>query len=115
MAARPPLPEHFLLYFGQGSELTPESKVLLATVLDRAKSRKNLDISVIGHTDTQGSADVNAALARERAETIAAELRKLGLQDAVIQVESHGERNLLVPTADEVAEPRNRRVEITLR
>jgi peptidoglycan-associated lipoprotein len=84
-------------------------------VLDRAKSRKNLDISVIGHTDTQGSADVNAALARERAETIAAELRKLGLQDAVIQVESHGERNLLVPTADEVAEPRNRRVEITLR
>lgn len=115
MAARPPLPEHFLLYFGQGSELTPASKVLLAQVLERAKTRSALDISVIGHTDTQGKAQANEALARERANTIATELRQLGLPDVVLNVESHGERNLLVPTADEVAEPRNRRVEITLR
>lgn len=115
MAARPPLPEHFLLYFGQGSELTPASKVLLAQVLERAKARSALDISVIGHTDTQGAANTNEALALERANTIAAELRQLGLPDVVLSVESHGERNLLVPTADEVAEPRNRRVEITLR
>ena len=115
MAARPPLPEHFLLYFGEGSELTPASKVLLTTVLERAKARSSVDISVIGHTDTQGAAEVNEALARERANTIAAELRQLGLADAVLSVESHGERNLLVPTADAVTEPRNRRVEITLR
>lgn len=115
MAARPPLPEHFLLYFGEGSELTPASKVLLTTVLERAKARSSVDISVIGHTDTQGAAEVNEALARERANTIAAELRQLGLVDAVLSVESHGERNLLVPTADAVTEPRNRRVEITLR
>lgn len=115
MAARPPLPEHFLLYFGQGSELTPASKVLLAQVLERAKARSALDISVIGHTDTQGAANTNEALALERANAMAAELRQLGLPDVVLSVESHGERNLLVPTADEVAEPRNRRVEITLR
>lgn len=115
MAARPQLPEHFLLYFGQGSELTAESKLVLATVLERAKSRNSLDVSVIGRTDTQGKAEANEALARERANAIAAELRQLGLQDVVLSVESHGERNLLVPTADEVAEPRNRRVEITLR
>lgn len=115
MAARPPLPEHFLLYFGQGSELTPASKVLLTQVLERAKARSNLDISVIGHTDTQGAAQANEALALQRANAIAVELRQLGLPDVVLSVESHGERNLLVPTADEVAEPRNRRVEITLR
>ncbi len=115
MAARPPLPEHFLLYFDQGSELTAESKVVLAKLLARAKARSNLDISVIGHTDTQGTAEANEALALERANAIAAELRQLGLPDVVLSVESHGERNLLVPTADEVAEPRNRRVEITLR
>jgi peptidoglycan-associated lipoprotein len=89
--------------------------VLLAQVLERAKSRSNLDISVIGHTDTQGKAEANEALALERASAIAAELRQLGLPDVVLSVESHGERNLLVPTADEVAEPRNRRMEITLR
>ena len=33
----------------------------------------------------------------------------------VIEVTSHGEADLLVKTADEVADPRNRRVEITIR
>ena len=115
LAARPPLPEQFLLYFNQGSELTEESKLVLARLLERAKSRKALDISVIGHTDTQGTSAANQTLARERANAMAEQLRSLGLEGAVMVVESHGERNLLVPTADEVAEPRNRRVEITLR
>jgi outer membrane protein OmpA-like peptidoglycan-associated protein len=39
----------------------------------------------------------------------------MGLADAVMAIESHGERNLLVPTPDDTAEPGNRRVEITLR
>jgi outer membrane protein OmpA-like peptidoglycan-associated protein len=115
LSARPPLPEQFLLYFSQGSELTDESKLVLARLLERAKTRTSLDISVIGHTDTQGASAANQALALERANAMAEQLRGLGLQDAVMAVESHGERNLLVPTADEVAEPRNRRVEITLR
>lgn len=115
LAARSPLPEQFLLYFSQGSELTPESKVVLAQLLERAKARTSLDISVIGHTDTQGASAANQALALQRANAMATQLRALGLQDAVISVESHGESNLLVPTADNVAEARNRRVEITLR
>lgn len=115
MAARPALPEQFLLYFERGSELTAESKALLDTVLARAKSRTSVDISVIGHTDTQGKASANEALALERANAMALRLRELGLANAVLVVESHGERNLLVKTPDEVAEPRNRRVEITLR
>jgi outer membrane protein OmpA-like peptidoglycan-associated protein len=54
-------------------------------------------------------------LALERATTMAEQLKQLGLQDAVLTVESHGERNLLVKTPDDTTEPRNRRVEITLR
>jgi adhesin transport system outer membrane protein len=116
LAARPPLPEQFLLYFlAGGSELTPESKALLPRILERARARVALDMSVIGHSDTQGKAEANEALALRRAGAIGQQLRQLGLQDAVLSVESHGERNLLVPTPDETAEPRNRRVEITLR
>ena len=116
LAARPPLPEQFLLYFlAGGSELTPESKALLPRILERARARIAVDMSVIGHSDTQGKAEANEALALRRAGAIAQQLRQLGLQDAVLSVESHGERNLLVPTPDETAEPRNRRVEITLR
>lgn len=116
MAARPPLPEQFLLYFERGgSELTAESKTLLPRIVERAKTRTAVDMSVIGHTDTQGSADGNEALALKRAGVIAGQLRELGLQNSLLTVESHGERNLLVATPDEVDEPRNRRVEVILR
>lgn len=115
MAARPALAEQFMLYFDQGSQLTAESQALLQRVLERARARTSLDISVVGHTDTLGSADINENLARERATTMAEQLKQLGLQDAILTVESHGERNLLVKTPDDTAEPRNRRVEITLR
>ena len=116
MRARPALPEQFLLYFETGGlELTAESKALLARIVERALARTALDMSVIGHTDTQGAAATNEALALKRATAIAEQLRGLGLKDAQMSVESHGERNLLVPTPDETAEPRNRRVEITLR
>jgi adhesin transport system outer membrane protein len=116
MAARPALPEQFLLYFeAGGTELTAASKALLPQILERAKARAAVDLSVIGHSDTQGKADANEALALKRAQAIAAQLRQLGLQNMVLLVESHGENNLLVPTPDETSEPRNRRVEITLR
>ena len=116
LAARPPLPEQFFLYFQTGgSELTPESKALLPRILERARARIALDMSVIGHSDTQGKAEANEDLALKRAGAIAQQLRQLGLQDAVLSVESHGERNLLVATPDDTPEPRNRRVEITLR
>lgn len=116
MAARPALPEQFLLYFEKGgAELTAESTALLPVILAHAQARTALDMSVIGHSDTQGKADANEALALKRAGVIAEQLRQLGLQTATIVVESHGERNLLVQTPDETAEPRNRRVEITLR
>ena len=116
MKARPDLPEQFLLYFELGgAQLTAESKTLMTRIVERALARQAVDMSVIGHTDTQGAANANEALALKRATAIAEQLRELGLKDTVMAVESHGERNLLVSTPDEIAEPRNRRVEITLR
>ena len=116
MAARPELPERFLLYFSPGgAELTAESSALIPTILERVKARTSVDLSVIGHTDTEGSAQANEALGLTRASAIAEMLRQKGLRDALVSVESHGERNLLVPTPDETPEPLNRCVEITLR
>lgn len=114
--AQPVLPEQFLLYFESGgTELTAESRASLAVILARARARIAVDVSVIGHTDTLGKAEVNEGLALKRAGAIAEQLRQAGLPNLVLTVESHGERNLLLPTPDETAEPRNRRVEVTLR
>ena len=81
----------------------------------RWRSRGREHVPVIGHSDTQGAADANEALALKRATAIAEQLRGMGLANTVMAIESHGERNLLVPTPDDTAEPGNRRVEITLR
>lgn len=116
MGARPPLPEVFLIYFVLDStDMVPESKALLPQILQAARSRATVDMSVIGHTDTLGKPQDNESLGLRRANAIAGQMRQLGIENMTLTVESHGERNLLVNTPDETSEPRNRRVEITLR
>lgn len=116
VAARPILPEHFLLFFELGSsKLTADSQRELPRILDIARARTTADISVIGHTDTLDKASSNEILGLKRAEAIADQLKQLGLENINLSIESQGLRNLLVPTAMGVAEPRNRRVEITIR
>lgn len=116
LAARPALPARYLLYFETGgSELTEDSRLLLARILDDVKTRPVPDVSVIGHTDTVGSPQANEALALKRAQDIATLLTDQGLKPYALSVESHGERNLLIATPDESDEPRNRRVEVSVR
>jgi peptidoglycan-associated lipoprotein len=116
MAARPQLPERFLLYFDLGgANLTAESRALLATIVRNAANRPAVDVSIIGHTDTSGNAEQNDKLALQRAQAVAELMQQQGLKAHALIVESHGERNLLIQTPDETPEPRNRRVEISLR
>lgn len=116
LAARPVLPQRYLLYFQSGgTELTAESQALLASILQDVSQRPVADVSVIGHTDAVGNPQANEALGLQRAQGIAALLVDQGMKAFALSVESHGERDPLVPTADEVEEPRNRRVEISVR
>lgn len=116
IAARPALPQHFLLYFETGgTQLTAESQAQLPHILELAAQSPMLDMSIIGHTDTMGAADFNTDISLQRAQVVAELMKSQGLKIHTLTVESHGERNLLVPTPDETPEPRNRRVEITLR
>ena len=116
IAARPEPALHFLLYFESGdTRLTPESLALLQQVVGSAGQRVHTDISIVGHSDTMGPAEQNVALSLRRAHAVAGLLQGRGLQAQALTVESHGERNLLIPTPDETPEPRNRRVEVTIR
>ena len=116
LAAEPEQPVNFVLYFQTGStDLRPESAEQLPQVLRVIANRTAPIVAVVGHTDTAGSARINAALALDRAREVAKILTGIGIPAARIEITSHGENNLLIPTGDEVAEPRNRRVEITVR
>jgi outer membrane protein OmpA-like peptidoglycan-associated protein len=114
--ALPDRPKSFLVYFLEGTdEFTSESQDEFARILDELRDRGAPDVLVIGHTDRVGSAQFNDALSLQRAERVRHELIKLGIPEARISTAGRGEREPLVPTADEVAEPRNRRVEINVR
>jgi outer membrane protein OmpA-like peptidoglycan-associated protein len=116
LSTLPPAPEHFVLYFRfESDDLTDESRALLPKVLEALRTRPFPDVAVVGHTDTTGSAAGNVELGLRRANAIRAQLVQAGIGAAVIDVTSHGEADLLVKTADQVLEPRNRRVEITVR
>ena len=116
MAALPGRPKSFLLYFLEGTdEFTPESRIELERMLAELRQSSAPDVVVIGHTDRVGSLQFNDRLSLQRAERVRVELVKLGIAEARIQIAGRGERELLVPTDDEVAEPRNRRVEISVR
>ena len=116
LQASPLKPRSFLLNFISGTDiLTEESRRQLPDILDSIKEYPAPEVSVTGHTDSVGSAAINATLALDRAEAIRDLLIDEGLDPALITVDSHGESNQLVPTADNVDEPRNRRVEGTVR
>jgi len=116
LRASPKRPTHFQLYFQPGgSVLTPESELLLQRVVQEIDSREAPDISIIGHTDTLGDASANETLGLERAMQVKSLLFSAKLTLANTVVESHGEKNPLVKAADNTNEPRNRRVEITVR
>lgn len=116
IAARPVLPQHFILYFETGgAQLIPESLALLPAIQDAAAKRATVDLSVIGHSDTVGKPELNEALSLKRAQAVAELLKSRGMKVDALAVESHGERNLLIATPDETAEPRNRRVAISIR
>ena len=116
LGALPGRPKSFLLYFLEGSdEFTPESRVELEKMLAELRQRGAPDVLVIGHTDRVGNVQSNDRLSLQRAERVRGELVKLGIAEARVQIAGRGEREPLVPTDDEVAEPRNRRVEISVR
>jgi outer membrane protein OmpA-like peptidoglycan-associated protein len=114
--ALPPAPSRFTLFFRFDSEeLTDESRRLVPDVMTAISTRPVPDVVVIGHTDTTGSRSSNVELGLRRARVVRALLIEAGLPDSAIDVRSHGEGELLVKTADDVFEPRNRRVEIAVR
>jgi outer membrane protein OmpA-like peptidoglycan-associated protein len=116
LAARPLPPQQFTLYFIEGKdEFTDESKRVIDSVLAEIAKRPVPDVLVIGHTDTVGTEAFNDLLSKQRGEVVRKALLARGIQIENVVVVGRGKREPIVPTADGVAEARNRRVEILVR
>lgn len=116
LSALPPAPRRFTLFFRfESDELTDQSQALITEVLAAAKEHAVQDVIVIGHTDTMGTQQANYGLGLKRALMVRNLLVAAGLNGSNIEATSVGELDLLVKTADETPEPRNRRVEVAVR
>jgi outer membrane protein OmpA-like peptidoglycan-associated protein len=114
IAATPPVAKSYLVFFDfDRSDLTPQAVAIVGQAAHNAGPAKVTRLEVTGHTDTVGSDAYNMRLSRRRAESVAAELEKDGIPAGEIAIFAKGKRDLLVPTADGVKEPQNRRVQIT--
>jgi OmpA-OmpF porin, OOP family len=115
-AALPPKASKYTLNFlPGGTTLTPESQEQLPKILADATQRSGADLVITGHTDSTGALAANDALSLKRAKVVAQLLVDKGAVAARVEAVGRGKRELLVPTADEVDEPKNRRVEIMVR
>jgi outer membrane protein OmpA-like peptidoglycan-associated protein len=116
LAAQPPREKRFTLHFEEGrDEISEASRAELDAALAEIRARPVTDVLVVGHTDLVGSGPLNDALAKQRADTVRAELVRRGVAGDAVQASGRGSREPAVPTAPGVAEPRNRRVEIIVR
>lgn len=109
----PQVPGTYLVFFDfDRSDLRPDSAEVVRTAAANAKIGKITRLMATGHADRSGTDRYNLALSERRANAVRAELVRLGIPAEQIAVTFKGEAEPLVPTADGVREPQNRRVEI---
>jgi outer membrane protein OmpA-like peptidoglycan-associated protein len=114
--AWPAEPVMFLFYFLHNStDLVAESKSYIAEVISAANKRNFYEISIVGHTDTTGTDEHNMRLSTARAEAVRDALIVQGIRSDRINLRYHGKWDPIVPTGDNVSEPRNRVVEVVVK
>jgi outer membrane protein OmpA-like peptidoglycan-associated protein len=110
-----PVAGDFTVYFDFDSwTLTAEDLTVLTNVINSARTGGQSHITIVGHTDTSGSAEYNQKLSVHRANVVVEALVDMGARRQAIQASGVGESDLAVQTADDVKEAKNRRAVITL-
>ena len=113
-AIQPQKVETFLLYFeNNGTQLLPQSELLLTNIITSANDRSYPQINIIGHADATGDSQYNMELSYRRASAVAQLLKSKNPQEADYRIDSYGENDPLVISGND-AEPKNRRVEIQI-
>ena len=105
----------FMVFFDwDRSNLSQQALNTIKQASDQFRATGKARITATGHTDTSGPENYNMALSLRRANAVKDALVREGVPATAIAVVGRGESQPLVPTADGVREPQNRRVEIVI-
>ena len=114
-AVQPEAQREFQVFFDfDKSTITEAAAKVIAAAADVVKHGGIAHLTVTGHTDTVGTAKYNQALSERRAASVKSQLVSDGVDGGEVTTVGVGKSGLLVPTADGVREPQNRRAVIEL-
>ena len=115
VAPAPAPARSYLVFFDWDRyNLTERARQIIREAAENSTRVQYTRIEVNGYTDTSGTKEYNQRLSVRRADAVAAELVKDGVPKSALTIQGFGQTHLLVPTADGVREPQNRRVEIII-
>ncbi len=97
------------------ADIRPEAQATYSKIAGILKDYDKTIIHVVGHTDTVASDSYNQTLSDRRSSSVGNVLMGDGVPSGRLQLHGRGERELLVRTADNVNEARNRRVDIVIK
>jgi OOP family OmpA-OmpF porin len=97
-----------------GTEINARGQMIIQTVATVVKTDDQVRVTVIGHTDSVGSMAANGILSRQRADRVREALIASSIPADRIDTSWTGETQQNVATAANVAEWRNRVVDITV-
>ena len=114
VAQAPALAQPLVVLFDYNkSEITASAMQQLYDAAPALKAAKPTVIHIHGFTDTVGGKPYNKTLSVKRAQAVAAQLKKLGVDGVTVDIVGFGKEKLAVPTKNNVKEQRNRRAEVT--
>ena len=108
-------PVSYMVFFNLGStKLSDQDKNTVAQAAQVYKTKANARVMVTGYADTVGSPSANMALSQQRANVVKNLLVQSGVPAAAITTAASGDTGLLVETAAQTNQPKNRRVAIVI-
>jgi outer membrane protein OmpA-like peptidoglycan-associated protein len=108
-------PVSYMVFFNLGStKLSDQDQNTVAQAAQVYKTKANARVMVTGYADTVGSPSANMALSQQRANVVKNLLVQSGVPAAAITTAASGDTGLLVETAAQTNQPKNRRVSIVI-
>lgn len=96
------------------ARLTPEAKKTVQQLFNMLLQMKAKSVKIEGHTDSIGSFRYNLALSKRRAESVKAELVRLGYSRASISTEGFSFKYPVASNASKTGRAANRRIEVSV-
>lgn len=92
--------------------LKPESQEQLKNIAEILKAYPKVTIKLGGYTDNTGDPQANLRLSQQRADTVMADLVKLGVDAGRMKAEGYGQEHPVADNSTEEGRAKNRRIDI---